>query len=117
MSGAKERAYWTGSKTGEYRDHLMIVSSGPTLSRLIAAQGGGEGVEVHARMLDYPCEDGYFLVFGARVINLAHGKTEVTGFINTDGRGRRLAVLRFMRRYGGVGYITIYYLDMWEMVA
>jgi|GEM_PF-957853 len=117
MSGVKERVYWTGSKTGEYREHVMLVSPGSTLSRLIAAQGGSEGVEVQARTLDNPSEDGYFLVFGVKVTNLADGKTEVTGYINTRGWGRRLAVIRFTRKYGGVGYITIYYHDTCEMAA
>lgn len=117
MSGVNERVYWTGSKTGEHREHVMLVSPGLTLSKLIAAKGGHEGVEVQARTLDNPTENGYFLVFVAKVVNISDNKTEVTGYINTNGWGRRLAVLRFTRLYGGVGYITIYYLDTWEMVA
>jgi len=116
MSGARKRVYWTGSKTGEYREHVMLVSPISTLSRLIAAQGSGEGVEVQACTLDNPSEDGCFLVFNAKVVNLAGGKTEAVGYINANGWGRRLAVLRFTRQYG-VGYITIYYLDRWEMAA
>jgi len=117
MSRAKDPVYWTGSKTSEYREHVMLVSPGPTLSKLIAAQGSGECVEVGARTLDSPSESGYFLVFVAKVTNLADGKTEVTGYINTNGWERRLAVLRFTRMYGGVGYITIYYLDEWGTAA
>jgi hypothetical protein len=111
MPRAKAPVYWTGTKTSEYREHVMLVSPGSTLSRLIAAQGSGECVEVGACTLDSPSENGYFLVFVAKVTNLADGKTEVRGYINTNGWERRLAVLRFTQMYGGVGYITVYYLD------